>query len=138
MIEAVTNAIHHGGAENCTVSVQAEPGELVVTVTEDGNVVVTTGHPDVGGSRASIANVAAELLGVSRPTLIARIEKYGLKTKTNYLLAAIPGLAMVILALLVNLARIEAITIMVLVIILGDNLHQRWISGGKQSIDFSH
>src|SRR5215216_5949143 len=35
-----------------------------VNITEDGNVVVTTGHPDVGGSRASIANVAAELLGI--------------------------------------------------------------------------
>ncbi|MCO6418783.1 xanthine dehydrogenase family protein molybdopterin-binding subunit [Siccirubricoccus sp. KC 17139] len=35
-----------------------------VNLTEDGNVVVTTGHPDVGGSRASIANVTAELLGV--------------------------------------------------------------------------
>jgi CO/xanthine dehydrogenase Mo-binding subunit len=35
-----------------------------VNITEDGNVLVTTGHPDVGGSRASIANVVAELLGV--------------------------------------------------------------------------
>lgn len=35
-----------------------------VNVTEDGNVVVTTGHPDIGGSRASIANIAAELLGI--------------------------------------------------------------------------
>ena len=35
-----------------------------VNITEDGNVVVTTGHPDVGGSRASIANVCAELLGI--------------------------------------------------------------------------
>jgi len=35
-----------------------------VNITEDGNVVVTTGHPDIGGSRASIANIAAELLGV--------------------------------------------------------------------------
>jgi CO/xanthine dehydrogenase Mo-binding subunit len=35
-----------------------------VNVTEDGNVVVTTGHPDIGGSRAGIANVCAELLGV--------------------------------------------------------------------------
>lgn len=35
-----------------------------VNLTEDGNVVVTTGHPDVGGSRASIANVVAELLGI--------------------------------------------------------------------------
>ena len=35
-----------------------------VNVTEDGNVVVTTGHPDVGGSRAAIANICAELLGI--------------------------------------------------------------------------
>ena len=35
-----------------------------LNITEDGNVVVTTGHPDVGGSRASIANITAELLGI--------------------------------------------------------------------------
>jgi CO/xanthine dehydrogenase Mo-binding subunit len=35
-----------------------------LNVTEDGNVVVTTGHPDIGGSRASTANIAAELLGI--------------------------------------------------------------------------
>jgi CO/xanthine dehydrogenase Mo-binding subunit len=35
-----------------------------VNVTEDGNVVVTTGHPDIGGSRAAIANITAELLGI--------------------------------------------------------------------------
>lgn len=35
-----------------------------VNVTEDGHVVVTTGHPDVGGQRASIANICAELLGI--------------------------------------------------------------------------
>ena len=35
-----------------------------VNITEDGNVVVTTGHPDIGGSRAAIANVAAELMGI--------------------------------------------------------------------------
>jgi CO/xanthine dehydrogenase Mo-binding subunit len=35
-----------------------------VNITEDGNVVVTTGHPDIGGSRAGIANVCAELLGI--------------------------------------------------------------------------
>lgn len=35
-----------------------------VNITEDGNVVVTTGHPDIGGSRASTANIAAELLGI--------------------------------------------------------------------------
>ena len=35
-----------------------------VNITEDGNVVVVTGHPDVGGSRASTANIVGELLGV--------------------------------------------------------------------------
>jgi CO/xanthine dehydrogenase Mo-binding subunit len=35
-----------------------------VNITEDGNVVVTTGHPDIGGSRASTANITAELLGI--------------------------------------------------------------------------
>jgi CO/xanthine dehydrogenase Mo-binding subunit len=35
-----------------------------VNITEDGNVVVVTGHPDIGGSRASTANIAAELLGI--------------------------------------------------------------------------
>ena len=33
-------------------------------VNEDGTVVVMTGHPDIGGSRASTANIAAELLGI--------------------------------------------------------------------------
>ncbi len=35
-----------------------------VNITEDGNVVVITGHPDIGGSRAGIANICAELLGI--------------------------------------------------------------------------
>jgi CO/xanthine dehydrogenase Mo-binding subunit len=35
-----------------------------VNITEDGNVLVMTGHPDIGGSRASTANIAAELLGI--------------------------------------------------------------------------
>jgi len=35
-----------------------------VNITEDGNVVVTTGHPDIGGSRAGIANICAEILGI--------------------------------------------------------------------------
>lgn len=35
-----------------------------VSITEDGNVVVVTGHPDIGGSRASTANITAELLGI--------------------------------------------------------------------------
>ncbi len=35
-----------------------------VNITEDGNVVVVTGHPDIGGSRASTANICAEILGI--------------------------------------------------------------------------
>ena len=35
-----------------------------VNIAEDGSVVVVTGHPDVGGSRASTANITAELLGI--------------------------------------------------------------------------
>ena len=40
-----------------------------VNITEDGNVVVTTGHPDIGGSRAGIANICAELLASIPPRL---------------------------------------------------------------------
>lgn len=35
-----------------------------VNLAEDGSVTVITGHPDIGGSRASIANITAELLGI--------------------------------------------------------------------------
>jgi CO/xanthine dehydrogenase Mo-binding subunit len=35
-----------------------------MSVNEDGSIVVMTGHPDIGGSRASTANIAAELLGI--------------------------------------------------------------------------
>src|SRR5215211_7221555 len=35
-----------------------------MSVNEDGSIVVMTGHPDIGGSRAAIANIAAELLGI--------------------------------------------------------------------------
>jgi CO/xanthine dehydrogenase Mo-binding subunit len=35
-----------------------------VNVNEDGTVVIVTGHPDIGGSRASTANIAAEILGI--------------------------------------------------------------------------
>ncbi len=42
------------------------PGEssAQVNVAEDGTVIVITGHPDIGGSRASTANITAELLGI--------------------------------------------------------------------------
>ncbi|MFV0296701.1 MAG: xanthine dehydrogenase family protein molybdopterin-binding subunit [Hyphomicrobiaceae bacterium] len=35
-----------------------------VNIAEDGSVTVITGHPDIGGSRASMANITAELLGI--------------------------------------------------------------------------
>src|ERR1700730_4120067 len=35
-----------------------------MSVNEDGSIVVMTGHPDIGGARASTANIAAELLGI--------------------------------------------------------------------------
>ena len=35
-----------------------------ININEDGTVVVITGHPDIGGSRASTANITAELLGI--------------------------------------------------------------------------
>lgn len=76
------------------------------------------------------------LIGFSLSLMAAL--RFAMKSKTYYLLTAIPGVFMVIVALLVNLTRIEAITIMIIAFILGDNLHQRWISGGKKAIDFSH
>jgi CO/xanthine dehydrogenase Mo-binding subunit len=35
-----------------------------ININEDGTVVVVTGHPDIGGSRASMVNIAAETLGI--------------------------------------------------------------------------
>ena len=35
-----------------------------VNVNEDGTIVVVTGHPDIGGSRASTVNIVAEMLGI--------------------------------------------------------------------------
>ena len=35
-----------------------------MNVNEDGTVAVTTGHPDIGGSRASMVNIVAEMLGI--------------------------------------------------------------------------
>jgi CO/xanthine dehydrogenase Mo-binding subunit len=35
-----------------------------VNINEDGTVIVVTGHPDIGGSRAATANITAELLGI--------------------------------------------------------------------------
>ncbi|KHK91205.1 xanthine dehydrogenase family protein molybdopterin-binding subunit [Novosphingobium malaysiense] len=40
------------------------PSTVVVSLTEDGTFTVTTGSPDIGGSRAAMAIMAAETLGV--------------------------------------------------------------------------
>ncbi|MGZ0186694.1 MAG: xanthine dehydrogenase family protein molybdopterin-binding subunit [Alphaproteobacteria bacterium] len=42
-------------------------------VNEDGTALVITGHPDVGGSRASMVNIAAELLGIDYRRVRAQI-----------------------------------------------------------------
>ena len=40
---------------------------------EDGTVAVTTGHPDIGGSRASMVNITAELLGIHYSNVSAQV-----------------------------------------------------------------
>ena len=42
-------------------------------INEDGTALVITGHPDVGGSRASMVNIAAELLGIDYRRVRAQI-----------------------------------------------------------------
>ena len=44
-----------------------------VNVNEDGTVMVTTGHPDIGGSRASMVNITAELLGIHYANVQAQV-----------------------------------------------------------------
>ncbi len=44
-----------------------------VNINEDGTVVVVTGHPDIGGSRASTMNIVAELLGIHHSQVQALI-----------------------------------------------------------------
>ena len=44
-----------------------------VNVNEDGTVAVTTGHPDIGGSRASMVNIAAEVLGIDYRDVSAQV-----------------------------------------------------------------
>ncbi len=41
------------------------PSTAAVSVTEDGSVLVTEGNPDIGGSRAALAMMAAETLGIA-------------------------------------------------------------------------
>jgi CO/xanthine dehydrogenase Mo-binding subunit len=40
------------------------PSSAAININEDGTAVVTTGNPDIGGSRASMAMMAAETLGI--------------------------------------------------------------------------
>ncbi len=44
-----------------------------VHVNEDGTVTVITGHPDIGGSRASMVNITAEMLGIDYRQVRAQI-----------------------------------------------------------------
>ena len=44
-----------------------------VHVNEDGTVTVITGHPDIGGSRASMVNIAAEMLGIDYRLVRAQV-----------------------------------------------------------------
>lgn len=45
------------------------PSTAAVAIAEDGSVTVVTGNPDIGGSRASMAIMAAETLGVPYETV---------------------------------------------------------------------
>lgn len=76
------------------------------------------------------------LIGFSLSLLASLI--YAYRTKTYYLLAALPGFLMVCLALLLNLTRPQAIVIIVLALALSFKLHANWIKGGQNKIDFSH
>jgi CO/xanthine dehydrogenase Mo-binding subunit len=44
-----------------------------IHVNEDGTVTVITGHPDIGGSRASMVNITAEMLGIDYNLVRAQI-----------------------------------------------------------------
>ena len=44
-----------------------------INVNEDGTVAITTGHPDIGGSRASMVNIAAETLGIHYRNISAQV-----------------------------------------------------------------
>ena len=44
-----------------------------INVNEDGTVAITTGHPDIGGSRASMVNIAAEILGIHYRNISAQV-----------------------------------------------------------------
>ncbi|MDP7392096.1 MAG: xanthine dehydrogenase family protein molybdopterin-binding subunit [Alphaproteobacteria bacterium] len=44
-----------------------------LNINEDGSALVVTGHPDIGGSRASMVNIVAEKLGIDYRNVSAQI-----------------------------------------------------------------
>jgi len=70
-------------------------------------------------------------------SLLAAV-KYAFYTRTHYLFLALPGLLMVIFALVVNLGRYEGWVIIGLGLIMAYWLHKQWHAGGQQPINFSH
>ena len=44
-----------------------------LNINEDGTALIITGHPDIGGSRASMVNIAAEKLGIDYRDVSAQI-----------------------------------------------------------------
>lgn len=64
--------------------------------------------------------------------------KFAYYTQTRYLYMAIPGLAMVAFALVVNMGRYEGYIIIGLGIVMAYYLYKKWIAGGKRPINFSH
>ncbi len=64
--------------------------------------------------------------------------KFAFYTRTYYLMLAIPGLLMVVFALIVNMGRYEGWVIVGVGIIMAYYLRKEWIAGGRQPINFSH
>jgi len=61
-------------------------------VNEDGSVLVATGSPDIGGSRASMAIMAAETLGVDYNQVRAIVADTGsIATPTSPVARALPS-----------------------------------------------
>ena len=64
--------------------------------------------------------------------------KFAFYTKTYYLMLAIPGLLMVAFALVVNMGRYEGWVIVGLGVVMAYYLRKKWLTGGRQPINFSH
>jgi len=64
--------------------------------------------------------------------------KFAFYTRTYYLMLAIPGLLMVMFALVVNMGRYEGWVIVGMGIVMAYYLRKRWIAGGRRPINFSH